>query len=475
MPVRFACHGGDLPLRQSLRRITDAKAAEISPEHLAPIIRASHEADERRYIMKHLRECLSEPSGKHWFRIYSGMLLVEKLLENGSHALVVELAHGHHCDLIQKLSLLDYFDSSVRGVSNPWAQNMVRSKAGELRAALIPKLQAASLEELPHDSCLNLKDTLSCGSPGGTSNYSRSTATGSSAACSSSNGGGSSAASSGSPELGTPPTACLAGPPPLGRRKQMRAGRPPSFQPLATPEALAALSPRSRLQCELERITDSGFVDMPPELFTFVVRAADEPESLGTIVSHLCGCFADASKQRWRRIFAGLCLVEQLMGRGSTRPFVDAARSFGLDLVQQLWLLQEFEYRPDWRAQSLVRKKARALHDKLSQRLLHPESEEESCRGALGDAFGSLRSWVESNELSAPSDSSRPSSDSSEGDSSEEFGETQKRSCSRADCESTTAVEPAGGSALGRSADVFFTPMETPAQALPKPTPLLSL
>merc|ERR1719362_887181 len=82
-------------------------------------------------------------------------------MDHGSFALFIELAHGHHFDLIQKVSLLEHFDSTVRGVSNPWAQDMVRKKAKELRTALVPLLERASAEELPQGAGLFDRDNTS--------------------------------------------------------------------------------------------------------------------------------------------------------------------------------------------------------------------------------------------------------------------------------------------------------------------------
>lgn len=167
---RVACHGGaDEPLNVHLKRITDSAytrktlgGADIDGEFIAPVIQESHDGDCRREIMRHLRQCLSEPSGKRWQRIYGGLALTEKLMQHGSYDLVVELAHGHHFDLVQKVSFLEYFDAEARGCTDRRAQNVVRTKAKELLMALVPLLQKASLQELPSNAGLNHgKDTMS--------------------------------------------------------------------------------------------------------------------------------------------------------------------------------------------------------------------------------------------------------------------------------------------------------------------------
>jgi hypothetical protein len=164
-----ACNGGsDEPLNIHLKRITDAAytrqsigGVAVAGELLAPIIAESHDADCRREIMKHIRECMSETHGKKWQRIFGGLVLTEELLQHGSPDLVIECAHGHHFDLIQKVSFLEKFDATAHGCSDRRAQNVIRTKATELNKNLVPWLQKASSEELPQNAGLLIKDTLS--------------------------------------------------------------------------------------------------------------------------------------------------------------------------------------------------------------------------------------------------------------------------------------------------------------------------
>jgi len=185
------CHGGtDEPLNIHLNRITNSAytrktlgGSDIDGEFIAPVIQESHDGDCRREIMRHLRQCLSEPSGKRWQRIYGGLALTEKLMQHGSPALAIEVAHGHHFDLVQKVSFLEYFDGQARGIADRRAQNVIRTKAKEFLVTLVPLLEKASKEELPSNAGLNGKDTASVCSKD-TGQYSVSTATGSTAASS---------------------------------------------------------------------------------------------------------------------------------------------------------------------------------------------------------------------------------------------------------------------------------------------------
>jgi len=163
---RVACHGGtDEALQVHLKRIIDSAytrktlgGADIDGEFIAPVIQESHDGDARREIMKHLRQCLSESSGRRWQKIYGGLALIEKLMAHGSPALAIEVAHGHHFDVVQKVSFLEYFDAEARGCADRRAQNVIRTKAKEVNAMLVPLLQKAANEELPRDAGLNCKD-----------------------------------------------------------------------------------------------------------------------------------------------------------------------------------------------------------------------------------------------------------------------------------------------------------------------------
>jgi len=181
---RVACHGGgDEPLNVHLRRITDAAytrktlgGVDIEGELVAPVIAESHDEECRREIMEHLRECLSEASGKRWQRLYGGLALSEKLMQHGSPALLTEVAEGRHFDLVQKVSFLENFDAAARGCSDRRAQTVVRTKAHELRTMLDSLLEKARAEDTLQNASLDIKDTISTCSSGSMSTATPSTA-----------------------------------------------------------------------------------------------------------------------------------------------------------------------------------------------------------------------------------------------------------------------------------------------------------
>lgn len=142
---RVATLRGGQGLQADLKRVTDSGVTDIPKELLTTIVEASSDADSRREIMKHLQACLAEPAGaKKWRRIYAGLLLTESLMLNGSNVILAETAEGHHFDVVQRLAFLEHFELT----SDRRAQHMMRTKAKELRVALIPQLQSASDEGL---------------------------------------------------------------------------------------------------------------------------------------------------------------------------------------------------------------------------------------------------------------------------------------------------------------------------------------
>lgn len=131
--------GGASGLEADLRRITDSDNIDVLKEKevLMSIVQASHSADDRREIMKHLRVCLAEQASKYWRRVYGGLVLVEQLLQRGSRALMTETAEGHHFDLVQRLTFLSNFEYS----EDKRVQAMVRQKASFLRTEVIARME----------------------------------------------------------------------------------------------------------------------------------------------------------------------------------------------------------------------------------------------------------------------------------------------------------------------------------------------
>lgn len=125
------------PLDTDLQTITDSESLVPDVAALRGIAVASHDASDRRVIMAHLRECLSEPKGARWRRVLGALMIVEHLMEKGSRDLITETSEGKHFDLGQRLWFLERFEYTV----DTRVQNIIRQKASTLRPVLLRKME----------------------------------------------------------------------------------------------------------------------------------------------------------------------------------------------------------------------------------------------------------------------------------------------------------------------------------------------
>jgi len=315
--------GGDSGnnLNGDLKKITESALVEIPEELFTPIIEASCDSQARREIMAHLRECLSETNARRWRRVHSGLVLAEHLVRHGAAELMGETAQGHHFDLVQKVAFLDHFECA----SDRAGQHLVRKKAAAVRPEIVQRLQDSATMELPSEE---IKDTISIGGV-------------------STNTGGTGGASAYSCES-----------------KQEGEERPGIWQRMARLRGGGG----SAVQADLKRITDSGVIDIPEDLFHPVVDACRDPDSRSEIMIHLRACLSEPAAKQWRRVYAGLLLTERLLERAPPAWTEETAQGMHFDLLQQVSFLRQFELASDRRAQGLVRKRAADLHDRLSTR-----------------------------------------------------------------------------------------------------------
>merc|ERR1712046_410577 len=96
---------------------------------------------DRKVIMNHLRECLSEGEGSKWRRVLGALMIVEHLLEKGSPALISEASEGRHFDLGMRLGFLERFEYTI----DERVQGMVQQKAYVLRDLFIRKIEGVPL------------------------------------------------------------------------------------------------------------------------------------------------------------------------------------------------------------------------------------------------------------------------------------------------------------------------------------------
>lgn len=150
--------GRDDTVAAQLKRITHSELTAVPKELLAPMLEASSKEEDRAEIMKHLRECFAETTGKNWQITYGAMLLTEALVKEGSPAIVEETAEGRHFDLVQRLSFLQLFQCADKR-----AVNLIRTKAEALRKEVVPLLQSASLKDENEAANADVASTCSPG------------------------------------------------------------------------------------------------------------------------------------------------------------------------------------------------------------------------------------------------------------------------------------------------------------------------
>jgi len=249
------------------------------------------------------------------------------------------------------------------------------------------------------------------------------------------------------------------------------------------------------LQDAFQRITESGLIDIPEEFFKPIIDASHDADSRQVILMHLQNCLSEQlALKQWRRVYCGLVVAYNLLERGSPLLFIETPSGLSdYDLASEVYFLQFFEYRSDWRAQSLVRKKATELREKLIEWFQHRGIGTPDLAATpdahIDDAFIDLRSWVEAAE-------NWPLSASSSGPLSEEECEDaflqelmleqleQNQGGLPLRCSiafgASPARKPGGDDALvpEEPDEAFFTPWQTQAEAASpheRPLHLLSL
>lgn len=119
------------------------------------------------------------------------------------------------------------------------------------------------------------------------------------------------------------------------------------------------------LEADLKRVTESSVIEVPKELLDNVTRASGGQDERVEIMRHLRDCLSESHGKRWRRIYAGLLLVEALIKNGAPQLLVETAEGQHFDLVQRLTFLDQFECTADRRAQTMIRNKAKALRHEI--------------------------------------------------------------------------------------------------------------
>lgn len=129
----------------------------------------------------------------------------------------------------------------------------------------------------------------------------------------------------------------------------------------------------SAIEADLRRITEADAIDVPKDALMNIVQASHSIDDRSEIMKHMRTCLAEPSESRWRRVYGGLVLLEQLLQRGSKTLMMEAAEGKHFDVVQRLSLLEHFSFKSDVRVQAMVRQKASVLRGEVIQRIQDAE------------------------------------------------------------------------------------------------------
>jgi hypothetical protein len=86
-------------------------------------------------------------------------------------------------------------------------------------------------------------------------------------------------------------------------------------------------------------------------------------------MKHLRECLAESRDKHWRRVYAGLVLVEDLTRNGSPDIINETSHGLHFDLVQRLTFLERFQCGSKLQIEGLVRSKAKTLRAELVPKL----------------------------------------------------------------------------------------------------------
>jgi hypothetical protein len=105
-------------------------------------------------------------------------------------------------------------------------------------------------------------------------------------------------------------------------------------------------------------------LEIPKELFTPVIEASNCEEDRREIMIHLHACLSEPTGKHWRRITAGLALLEALLKSASPALIAETAEGRHFDLVQRLSFLENWDY-SDKRVMNMIRSKSASLRKEV--------------------------------------------------------------------------------------------------------------
>jgi len=224
------------------------------------------------------------------------------------------------------------------------------------------------------------------------------------------------------------------------------------------------------LEQKLKYFTESRNNELAPEFLASIVDASLDKEGRRVIIAHLESCLVKPAAQSWRRVHYGLLIAESLMENGSPLVFTDSIPGVDFVLPKQIWFLEQFEHRADWRTENLVRRKAIELREKMVPWLLHNGSQEVALAvpEPIDEAFSTLATWAESSEPAVATNMPSAELLTSEATSNalEVAGCIGGGSSGRPTGNRTTPANKLDDGDV--TPDAFFTPTQTPAMGRAK-------
>jgi len=118
----------------------------------------------------------------------------------------------------------------------------------------------------------------------------------------------------------------------------------------------------SELEESLKRATTSRSLQISESSLSALVEASRGIEGRRELMRYLHECLRNPASRRWRRLYAAIVVLEELLRRGHPDLVQELASGYHFDLAQRCCLLQAYHVGYDVQVEGLVRSKAQALH-----------------------------------------------------------------------------------------------------------------
>jgi len=119
----------------------------------------------------------------------------------------------------------------------------------------------------------------------------------------------------------------------------------------------------SELDESLKRATSSRSLQISEASLSALVEASRSIDGRRQLMRYLHECLRNPASKRWRRLYAAIVVLEELLRRGHPDLVQELASGYHFDLAQRCCLLQAYHVGYDIQVEGLVRGKAQALHE----------------------------------------------------------------------------------------------------------------